>query len=126
MTSRILMSLAAAWMGVTGTLMTFAPQELLAAASIAADPSAVLAAQIAGASFLGFAFMNWMARGNAIGGIYQRPMAIGNFTHFLIAALALLKALPGALTSTGHVVLALIYALFALAFGRLLFFAPRN
>ncbi len=120
------MILAAAWMGVAGLLLTFAPQELLEAARIPAERTAVLAAQIAGAACFGFALTNWMARGTAIGGIYQRPLAIGNFAHFLIAALALLKALRGASPSTTHVVLVLVYALFAIAFGRILFFSPKS
>jgi hypothetical protein len=35
--------------------------------------------------------LNWMAKGTIIGGIYNRPIAIANLTHFLIGGLALAK-----------------------------------
>ena len=35
--------------------------------------------------------LNWMAKGTLIGGIYNKPIAIGNFTHFTIGGLALIK-----------------------------------
>jgi hypothetical protein len=34
--------------------------------------------------------LNWMARANRIGGIYSRPVAMGNFLHFTMGALVLL------------------------------------
>lgn len=37
--------------------------------------------------------LNWMAKGSLIGGIYNRPIAVANFTHFIIAGLAVIKAL---------------------------------
>ena len=64
--------------------------------------------------------MNWMAKTVLIGGIYARPLAIGNFTHFLVGALALLKYA----FSAPHIwivwVAAIIYAL--LRFYSVLFF----
>ena len=41
---------------------------------------------------LGFGMMNWMARDALFGGIYNKPMTIGNFMHFGIGALGLVKA----------------------------------
>lgn len=39
-----------------------------------------------------FAMLNWMAKGSVIEGIYNRPITIANFTHFLIGSLALIKS----------------------------------
>jgi hypothetical protein len=126
MTTRIVMSLSAAVMAVAGLLLSFAPQELLTFASLTASPGAVLAAQVTGATLLGFALMNWMARGNTIGGIYQRPLAIGNFTHFTVAGIALAKALLSGERPLPLIVLTVLYLFFAIAFGRILFYPPAS
>jgi len=39
----------------------------------------------------GFAMINWTAKTSLLGWIYGRPIPIGNFAHYAIAALALLK-----------------------------------
>jgi len=69
--------------------------------------------QLAGALYIGFAVMNWMAKGMVIGGIYARPLAIGSFAHFLIGALALLKYAYAANDAATIWLLAAIYAAFA-------------
>jgi hypothetical protein len=126
MTTRIVMSLSAAVMAIAGLLLSFAPQELLTFASLTANPGAVLAAQVTGATLLGFALMNWMARGNTIGGIYQRPLAIGNFTHFAVAGIALAKALLSGERPMPLIVLTAVYLFFAIAFGLILFYPPAS
>jgi hypothetical protein len=80
--------------------------------------------QIAGALYFGFAMINWTAKGNLIGGIYSRPVAIGNFAHFLIGALALIKL--SFKTPAPHFVwiAAIIYSIFALLFGYVFFTNP--
>jgi hypothetical protein len=66
-----------------------------------------------------------MAKGNVIGGIYNRPIAIANFTHFLVGALALIKRLmkhsdlPFAIWTVAG-----LYIIFALLFGMVLFRSP--
>ena len=79
-------------MGVLGILLTFIPSEIL---KFLGDPqpqqAAVIALQMAGALYFGFAMINWTARANLIGGIYGRPIAIGNVMHFFIGAMALMN-----------------------------------
>lgn len=104
-----------------GLATTFAPQELLRYTNTATSPVAVLMEQAAGALYLGFAILNWMAKDNAIGGIYSRPVALGNFLHFLMMTLVLLR-----LTAAGHpapwlLVIAVLYTIFAVLFGLLIF-----
>lgn len=71
--------------------------------------------QILGAMYFAFAMINWTSRANLIGGIYGRPIAIGNLCHFVIAALALLKAYSSGLSVI--LIPAIIYTLFAVVFG---------
>jgi hypothetical protein len=110
-------------MGVAGLAATFLPAELLLAADQLPSRPAIILVQIIGALYLGFAVLDWMTRGHAIGGIYGRPVSMANLLHFLVGALALIK-----LASVWHrpavVIAAVIYTLFAAAFGAMLFGAP--
>jgi hypothetical protein len=115
---------SAIWLGALGLGATFFPQELMAHGGVEARPMAVLVAQAAGALYLGFAMLDWMARGNLIGGIYSRPVAVANFTHYAIGAITLVKLVAGGSRPPMLLVLTAIYALFALAFGRVLFSQP--
>ncbi len=114
MNSKYLMTACAILLGITGIVLTFFPQEIsIAVNSIDADP---IVLQIIGALYFGFAMLNWTAKDNLIGGIYGRPIAIGNFTHFMIGAFALLKFAVRNSTTTIWI-LAIVYILFAVAFG---------
>jgi hypothetical protein len=62
--------------------------------------------------------LNWMAKGSLIGGIYNRPIAIANLTHFFIGAAALIKAVLGNPGMHYTVwILAGIYLVFTILFG---------
>ena len=113
MKSQWVMTASALFMGAIGLALTFAPGELLARSDVTPAHLVMVAAQIAGALYLGFAILNWMARESTIGGIYNRPLAMGNFTHFFVAGAALLKG--------GFWIAGAIYAIFAIAFGVLIF-----
>jgi hypothetical protein len=111
-------------MGIGGIALQFLPHEILR--QFGADFSGVnaLFAQITGALLLGFAMMNWMAKAVLIGGIYARPLALGNFTHFMIAALALIKYAFAASVSPLVWALALVYTIFAALFAYVFFTHP--
>ena len=112
------MSLSAVFMLICGLLLQFFPHEVLGYFGASAAGIVPLLLQLAGALYIGFALMDWMAKGVLIGGIYARPLAIGNFAHFLVGALALAKYALGAASGAASVwVLAGIYAVFAIAFG---------
>jgi hypothetical protein len=72
--------------------------------------------QLAGALYLGFAMLNWMSQGSVMGGIYGRPVAIGNLAHFTIGALALLKLVLSEQRVVELVIGAAVYTAFAVAF----------
>jgi hypothetical protein len=121
------MAASAAFLGVIGLLATFLPAEILAAAGVEpfADVGfARLLVQLLGAAALGSAMLNWMGRTNLIGGIYSRPVALGNALHFTMGALALLKGVAAGATSAPAVALFVCYSIFAAAFNIVLFRHP--
>lgn len=118
------MRASALFMAALGLAATFLPQEIVVYASGTASGTAVLAVQVLGALYVGFALLNWMAQGNLIGGIYSRPVAVGNLAHFLIAALALAKGWVSGLHAPEVATSAVIYAVFAVLFARVVFRPP--
>jgi hypothetical protein len=125
MNTKILMTLSSTVMFVTGIILSFFPQEVLKQAGENFTPLTTLLLQLTGALYFGFAILNRMAKGNLLGGIYSRPIVIGNFAHFFVAGLALLKS-----TSSFHHApyiwsVAVIYAGFAIAFGLVMFTTPK-
>jgi hypothetical protein len=74
-----------------GVVGSFAPDAVLNALDAPDSAPLQLLVQVMGALYLGFAALNWMARENLIGGIYSRPLAVGNLLHFLSGGLAMLK-----------------------------------
>lgn len=125
MNSRLLMSVTAALLAVLGLACSFAPQELLGLVGAPALPALVLGVQALGAAWLGFAMLDWNARGAPFGGIYGRPVALGNFLHFAVIALALAKA-AFAMPTLAMLGTTAIAAALAIAFGALIFGpAPR-
>jgi hypothetical protein len=118
------MRASAGFMGVLGLAAIFMPHEIARYLGTESSGSHVLLVQIIGALYFGFAMLNWMAQGNVIGGIYSRPVTIGNLTHFVVATLALVK---GALSGTHPVpvlVAVALYAVFAVCFTYVAFGHP--
>lgn len=124
MNSRYLMIASAAVLAALGLLLSFAPEETLAYLGQPGTGAVPVLLQLAGALYLGFAVMNWTAKGSVLGGIYGRAIVLGNFLHFTMGALALLKAAIDPGFGTIIWVLTGIYAVFALLFGRMLFMHP--
>lgn len=119
MNTRLVMAASAVFMAILGLAATFAPQEI--ARVTGALP---LAIQLLGALYLGFAMQNWMAKDSLIGGIYNRPIAIGNLTHFTVAALALVKVALRFPPDRIVLGLAIAYAICAIAFAMVMFRSP--
>ena len=111
-------------MGAAGIAGTFAPAEIVAALGIGTAVGTTLIVQLLAAALFAFAMTNWMARGSLIGGIYNRPIAVGNLAHFLIGALALAKAVAGGQRHVAWIVCAAIYILFAIGFAVVLLRSP--
>lgn len=78
-------------MAVIGLAGTFLSEETLRCLGSNPDVQAIIVVQIGASIYLGFAILNWMARGSVIGGIYGRPVTLGNFLHFAVASITLIK-----------------------------------
>lgn len=111
-------------MGALGIAGTFLPEELLAAAGVSPNGLLTVLVQLHAALLFGFAMVNWMARGSLIGGIYNRPVAVGNVAHFVIGALALVKAIAAGERALFLYALAALYVVFAVGFAVVLFRSP--
>lgn len=121
--SRYLMTASAAALALLGLPCIFAPDIVLQRLGGGASAGANLVVQIAGALYLGFAGLNWMGKASLIGGIYGRPVAIGNLLHFLVALFAIFRAAQ--VTGTGFLwAITIGYASFALAFALIIFRSP--
>ena len=116
------MLVSAIFMGAAGLAATFLPEEI--AAAIGAGGAVTLIVQVTGALYVANAMTNWMARESVIGGIYNRPLALGNFLHFTVAGLALIKAVAAGNHAPLLLAIVVIYAAFAVAFGVVLFTSP--
>ncbi|QSE98540.1 hypothetical protein [Fulvivirga lutea] len=72
----------------------------------------------------GFGLVNWHSKNLTVGGIYGRPLVIGNLAHCLIGSISFVKLAyknPSALI----VILACIYSVFALLFTYLMYIPPK-
>jgi len=118
------MTLSAITLALFGFLSSFFSKELLVHLKISSNGAADMLIQIMAALYMGFAIMNWMQRQAIIGGIYSRPLAMGNFSHFLIGTFAFGRVLSEKPNLPGMWVLTSIYFLFALSFGIVMFFHP--
>jgi hypothetical protein len=122
--SKFLMTLSAVILGLLGICLIFLPNEITHFIGISPAKFITLILQIIGAMYFAFAVLNWTAKDSLIGGIYNRPIAVGNFTHFLIGGLTLLKtAFSGQLQSIIWLI-CIFYLLLAISFGSLLFRHP--
>ena len=124
MNTKYLMISSSILMGFFGLFASFLPNEILNSIGLPSTILPTLLIQITGALYFGFALMNWMAKALLIGGIYSKPLCIGNFLHFTVAGLALVKATINNLSLTWVLVTAIIYSIFAILFGLVLFTSP--
>lgn len=124
MNTKLLLGASAIVMGATGIAGTFGPQELATALGITSTGVLPLVIQLLAALLFGFAMINWLARGSLIGGIYNRPVLVGNVAHFTIGGLAAIKAMLAGEHRPLVIGIAAVYAVFAIGFGTLLFRSP--
>ncbi|MEO7800562.1 MAG: hypothetical protein ABIR81_01105 [Ginsengibacter sp.] len=124
MNTKYLMGISAVVLGITGIILTFMPEEVSVFLNFTQSPSILL--QILGALYFAFAMLNWTAKGNLIGGIYSRPVAIGNFAHFFIGGVALIKLVLHNPDFPYLWICAVLYLVFALLFGWVLFIHPKS
>jgi membrane-anchored protein YejM (alkaline phosphatase superfamily) len=124
MNTKILMISSAIVMGMAGICFTFLPEEIINYAGYTSTVLNILFLQILGALYLAFATLNWMAKANLIGGIYSKPVAIGNFAHFFIAGVSIIKSALSAEASVALWIGAIVYTIYAIIFGVVAFGNP--
>lgn len=122
MNTKLLMTASAILMGIVAILLLFMPQETTA--FLGWKNSNITLFQLLGALYFGFAMINWNLRSSLLGGIYGRSVTIGNLSHCLIATLVLIKSVSNQSGETPLIVASIIYAIFTLLFGYMLFTSP--
>ena len=122
MNTKVLMTVSAILMAIAGLAFTFLPLETLNFITPGDFSQLSIIVQMLGSLYFAFAMLNWMARGNLIGGIYSRPVAIANATHFFVGGMALFKsANSGTALIWGAVT---VYLSLAILFGIVLYTHP--
>nr|WP_288935034.1 hypothetical protein [uncultured Allomuricauda sp.] len=117
MNTKILMTTSAIFLAIIGALLSFLPNEIATYFNVESNLITILFLQIMSALYLGFGILNWMAKGTLIGGIYNRPIAIGNLMHFGVGAIALVKVVSNIETHSEIIIsLTAVYLIFALLF----------
>ena len=125
MNTKSLMTSSAIILALIGISLILFPKEILDYFELSTSDTLELLMQIIGSFYFAFAMLNWMSKGSLIGGIYNRPIALANWTHFVIAGLALIKGVL-ANPSLSYVIwsIAIIYSIFAILFGIVAFKHP--
>ena len=124
MNTKTLMIISAIFLAVNGFGFTFFPNEIAGLLINDDNYILILILQILGALYLGFSILNWMSKASLIGGIYNKPLLIGNLLHFFTASMALIKLTPGFQDHQIIFSYTIIYSLFTLSFGYVLFTNP--
>jgi len=124
MNTKVVMTASALVMGALGVAATFLPQEIAQYLGLSSEGVMPLWIQIMGALYFSYAMLNWTAKDSLIGGIYNRPVAIGNLVHFMVGALALVKGVMANPALKVILPFAIVYAIFAIAFGMIFFRSP--
>ena len=117
MNTKILMTSSALFLATIGILLSFLPNEIVEYLNVEPNIITILFLKIMSALYLGFGILNWMAKGTLIGGIYNRPIAIGNLMHFGVGAIALVKISSNIQIHSEIIIsLSAVYVIFALLF----------
>ena len=125
MNTKTLMTSSAIITALIGVNLILFPKEILSHLELGDSDILELLMQIIGSLYCGFAMLNWMSKGNLIGGIYNRPISVANWTHFVIAGLALIREIFANPNSSYIIlIITIIYSLFAILFGIVLFKHP--
>ena len=123
--TKTLMIISAIFLAVNGFVFSFFPNEISVLLTNDYNHFFILILQILGALYLGFSYLNWMSKNSLIGGIYNKPLLIGNLLHFLTSSMALIK-LAFKFENNLQLILSytIIYCLFTLFFGYVFFTNP--
>jgi Fe2+ transport system protein B len=117
MKTKLLMTSSALFCGIIGTLLLFLPIEIAGYLGVEPTIITILFLKILSAIYLGFGILNWTAKGTLIGGIYNKPIVLGNLLHFAVGAIELIKVISSIQTHREIIIfLTVFYVIFALLF----------
>ncbi len=117
MNTKILMTASSLFMAAIGVFFTFLPKETAIFLKIDADFITILIMSLTGALYWGFGILNWMARETWIGGIYNRPIILGNLMHFGTGGIALVKMVSAEERNSEILIsITVLYLIFAILF----------
>ena len=126
MNSKMVMAPAAIITGILGLAFLFAPKEIMNFYNATSGNVTEPFIQLLGAALLGLAVSNWIAKHLPMGGIYGRPIMAGNLAHFGIGFFSLAKSVWSRPDNEALWILLIVYALFSIAFGVLIFYSPKG
>ena len=121
MNTKLLMTTSSLVLGLAGIFALFAPDVPLAMLGTPLPSSLPVLIQLMGALYFSMALMNWIAKDSTIGGIYARPVTVGNFAHFFTGTLLLIRSQLSNEFNLSMLLLLVLYAIFAALFYWLVF-----
>jgi hypothetical protein len=121
-----IMVASAVFTALLGLGASFFPDNILEFLDIPVTSQGVVIIQCLSALYLGFAMMNWMSRAAIIGGIYGRPLTTGNFFHFSVGSISLVKHFALVQHNLVLIAVSLGYIVFAVLFGRMMMKHPAS
>lgn len=90
--SRSILILSGIFNALLGVLFTFFPQETGRFIGTAEQTgSDIIVMQVLGAALLGIGITNYLSRGATLGGIYGKPLLLGNLVFHIASGLGLIK-----------------------------------
>ena len=117
MNTKTVMTSSALLLAGIGILLSFLPNEVMEYLNVESNTITILFLNLLSALYLGFGLLNWMAKGTLIGGIYNKPIAIGNLMHFGVGAIALVKVASSIQTHSEIIILlTIVYVIFVILF----------
>jgi len=119
--AKILMTSSSIVLAMAGVAGLFVPDVVLTAFNTKVTTELSMLVQLLGALYFGFALMNWTAKDSAIGGIYARPVSLGNFGHFFAGSMLLIRYQLSAAFNPIMTALLVIYLILAGLFYWLVF-----
>ena len=127
MNTKILMTSGAILFALIGINLILFPKEILNHLGLKVSDILEILMQTLGSLYFGLAMLNWMSKGNLIGGIYNRPIVVANLTHFVVAVLVLIKGIYTN-QSLSYIIwiITIIYSIFTILFGIVLLKHPDN
>lgn len=127
MHTKTILSASALFMGILGIGLSFLPDEIVSFFNMPPSKWTAVFLQMWGSIYLGFAMLNWMSKGVRIGGIFNKPLAVGNFMHFGAGGIALAKAVTVIeIHQAIGIGITVVYGVFALAFGYIFRTSPKE